>query len=407
MSARIRVMELVSNFAVEGPGGGAERFATALSRALDPSRFEVSVYALWDFQSGRELNLMRELEARGIRCFVGSVWHGRSPYVSFWRSLIAMRRHLSQNAVDILHSHSQFGDVAAISFKANGRVPAIVRTVHIPFATEWRKSALRRLVLTNGFYPMLFDAEIGVSDPITGRLNRRPLARLLKRSALHICNAVELSRFANRERQRTAQRQGLGIQRNSLAVGTVGRLAIEKGQRYFVQAAERVHRGMPEVRFLIVGDGELEQELREEVRALGLDGIVLFLGRRSQIEYTLAALDLYVQPSLWEGMPTSVMEAMASGLAVVATDIPGHAMLIHDGEDGWLVPARDPEGMAEAILHALKHPERMAEMAQQARRVVSQYDIVPIAAQYETLYKKLALGNSSASLCKVRVSEAK
>ena len=89
-------------------------------------------------------------------------------------------------------------------------------------------------------------------------------------------------------------------------------------------------------------------------------------------------------------MSTSVMEAMAAGVPVVATDISGHAMLIREGEDGWLVPAEDPDALAKAIVYALHRPELMAEMAQRARHKVSQYDIGPIAAQYETLFERLA-----------------
>ncbi len=392
MNARLRVMALVANFAVEGPGGGAERFATALSRSLDPGRYERSLFALWDYQTEQERNLVGELEARGIRCFIGSVWDDQTPYGSFRRSFAAMWRQLGEYPVDILHSHSQFGDVAALAFKASGRVRAIVRTVHNGYAVEWRKSAFRRLLLTNGIYPVLFDTEIGVSDPITDRLNHRPLAKLLGKRALRVANAIDTSRFADCEGQRGPQRGLLGIQPDALVVGTIGRLAVGKGHHYFVQAAARVHAEMPDVRFVIIGDGDLERELKEEVQALGLHQTILFAGRRSQIENVFAALDLYVQPSLWEGMATSVMEAMAAGVPVVATDIPGNSTLIHDGENGWLVPARDANALAEATLAALGDPHSRAERAMRARSVASQYDIGPIAAQHADIYARLVPG---------------
>jgi len=195
MVARIRILELIRDFGVEGGGGGASRFCVELSQHLDPARFEVSVCGLWNTGTPFEQERIAHLTERGIHAFATARWDESSPYGSFVRAYRGLRAALIAQPVSILHSHSEFADVAALLLKTLPNHPAIVRTVHNGFRLEWKKRPLRRWLLSYFLYPLNFDLEIGVSQGIVDNLNRRFLARLLQKKARRVFNGINLDRL--------------------------------------------------------------------------------------------------------------------------------------------------------------------------------------------------------------------
>jgi glycosyltransferase involved in cell wall biosynthesis len=386
MSERIRVVQIIYSFAVAATGGGAARFGIELSRRLDPRRFETVVCGLWDLQTPLEREQMRQLEAAGIEAFAAAEWEGDRPSHSFQRACQGMRSALSRQPVHILHSHSEFGDVAALVLKAVKRWPLILRTVHNGHRYEWRKRPLRRLLLTNALYPLAFTTEIGVNPGIVGSLNRRKIARLLRRQAVYVPNAIDLSRFAGIQVDVGAKRRALGLPPDTWVVGTVGRLVEGKGCESLLQAAAIVLRELPQVHFVLVGEGDLGDLLRERARQLGIADRVLLTGPRSDIEELLACLDLFVSSSLWEGLSTAILEALASRVPVIATDIPANRAIIEDQVNGWLVPTSDPEALAVAVLGALKEPSLCAQCADRALDTVQSFSIDAVVSEHERLY---------------------
>lgn len=387
---RIRVVQIIHSFAVASGGGGIARFATALSQALDRQRFDVTVCALWRLGALSERVCIEELARAGIEARVATEWNGDRPYASFWRALQSIRSMLSNRPAHILHSHSEFGDVATVLLKATPKPSVILRTVHYPYRREWRKRPLRRLLLTNFLYPLTFAAEIGVSQRVARTLNRRWIARILQHEASFIPNAVDLGRFEKVEVNVLAKRAALGIPPDALAVGSVGRLVEQKNYDGFLDAAAIVVREMPEVSFLLVGDGELADHLQAYAHRLGISEHVVFTGPRSDVEEILASIDLFVSSSLWEGLPTVLMEAMASGLPAVATDITGNQDILRHRHNGWLVPPGDPEALAETIMEALRRPSAREQYARQALRDVEAFSISAVADAYAALYRRLA-----------------
>jgi glycosyltransferase involved in cell wall biosynthesis len=147
---------------------------------------------------------------------------------------------------------------------------------------------------------------------------------------------------------------------------------------------------LPDALFLIIGDGELASDLREQAQRLGVDRSVRFMGPRSDIEELLAVMDIFVSSSLWEGLPTVILEAMAANTPVVATRVSGNVELIRPGETGFLAPPDDPEALAEAMLAALLDPEESKRMSENARRhVQANFSIEEVANQHIELYQQL------------------
>ncbi len=387
MARRIRVIQMIYGFGVEGAGGGVGRFAIELSRALDPDRFEVSIYGLWNRGTPFERERVQQLNAEGIRAFTAAEWDEGQPYHSFWKAVQAIRNALAQNPADIVHSHHEFADVAALLLKVGLKSPVVMRTVHGGYRHEWRRRPLRRLLLTNLLYPVLFDTEIGVSQAIVESLNRRPISRLLKRQALCIYNAIDLARFADVRVDLFEKRRSLNVPVDAPLIGTIGRLTEEKGYRFLIEAAAYVLTYLPEAHFLVIGDGPLQPDLIDQAKHLGIDSHVIFTGPRSDVEELLICMDLFVSSSLWEGLSTVIMESMAAGIPVVATDIPGTRELIRHQATGWLVPPADSRALADAIVTAINSPSLRRGIACQAREVVQRFSITAMAEKYAALYE--------------------
>jgi glycosyltransferase involved in cell wall biosynthesis len=388
MPGQIRVVELIKNFSIESGGGGIERFGISLAQALNRLRFQVTVCGLWNMGTPFERERMTQIIASGLNCFTAAPWNEAQPYKAFWQAYRGLQAWITQNPVDILHCHSEFSDMAVLPFGLR-RKPTIIRTVH---NLEWRKRPLRRILLTNFLYPLLFHTEIGVSQAIMETLNQRPVAHGLHRQARCIHNAVDLERFANVAIDPGKKRLELGLPLDAPVVGSVGRLTRQKGFPFLVDAAARVLEIMPQARFVIVGDGEDRSMLHSRAESLGLRERVVFTGARSDVAELLTTFDLFVSSSLWEGLPTVIMESMAAGVPVVATDIPGTRELALNEAIGWLVEAGNEKTLGEAILLALGDPARRAKCAKNARQVVQTFSIQTVAAEHETLYTQL-VGN--------------
>jgi glycosyltransferase involved in cell wall biosynthesis len=184
------------------------------------------------------------------------------------------------------------------------------------------------------------------------------------------------------EVDREALRRALGIDEGVFLIGSVGRLTKQKGFDIFIQALARL--GDPTVELLLVGRGEEEEKLRAQAFALGLGKRVHWGGYRQDVAQILRILDVYVQPSRFEGMPNALMEAMAAGRPVIASSVDGILDLIDDGIHGLLVPPEDGPALAEAIKALKNHPARASEMAEAAKkRIVIQFGMARILDQWE------------------------
>ena len=178
-------------------------------------------------------------------------------------------------------------------------------------------------------------------------------------------NAIDPTRYAPAV-SLTEAKSALGLDPDRLVVGYVGRLAEQKGIEYLLQAAQQVLASNENVLFVLVGEGDLEGAARRTVESLGIEGQVLLAGYRTDVPQVLAALDVFVLPSLYEGMPYTLMEAMAAGRAVIATDVAGNRDLIRHGETGLLVPPGRAHKLASAILRLVSATDERARLARGA-----------------------------------------
>jgi glycosyltransferase involved in cell wall biosynthesis len=189
---------------------------------------------------------------------------------------------------------------------------------------------------------------------------------------------------------RRQKRESLGLPSDAFVVGSVGRLVPQKGYDTLLAAIPAVLAECPRARFVLVGAGAQREALVEQARALGVADALTLTGARPDVAELLRTFDLFVSPSRYEGLPTVVLEAIASGAPVVATRVSGNSELIEDGVSGLLVPPEDPPALAQAILRMANGAAPAAEMAARAlERAQASYSLDSVAARYADFYESL------------------
>jgi glycosyltransferase involved in cell wall biosynthesis len=186
-------------------------------------------------------------------------------------------------------------------------------------------------------------------------------------------------------------RREFGLSEKSPVIGCVAHFADHKGHRYLVDAAARVAAVIPGVRFLLVGDGELRQQIERQIKELKLEQHVILTGFRNDLPRLLAAMDIVVLSSHLEGLGTSLLDAMAMARPVVATRVGGIPEMVEDGVTGRLVPPRDPARLAEALIDLIHHPEDWKRMGLAGRsRMLAKFSAEAMVSATEALYLKIA-----------------
>lgn len=188
-------------------------------------------------------------------------------------------------------------------------------------------------------------------------------------------------------------RTELGIRPNDFVLGIVGSLYPVKGHLHLFEALRTIIKDCPNTKLLVIGRGDLEVTLKEEVHRLGIDREVLFLGLRSDVPLLLSLLDVFVLPSLSEGLSMAILEAMAAGKAVVASKVGGNSELVAEGQTGYLVPPQDSVSLADRVLKLLKAPDMVRQFGAAARARASQhFSHERMIEQYQDLYERRLAG---------------
>jgi glycosyltransferase involved in cell wall biosynthesis/GT2 family glycosyltransferase len=205
-----------------------------------------------------------------------------------------------------------------------------------------------------------------------------------------ILNGVDVNRFAFSASGRRAIRQSLGIGPEQTLIGTVARFNFQKGHQYTVEAIPSILKSCPQARFLFVGEGPTQARLADRVRQLGLQPYVTFAGAREDIPEILSALDIFLLTSLYEGLPLSILEAMAVGLPVVATSVSGTPEAVTEQHTGLLIPPEDSQAVASAVVRLVKDPESRRRMGANGRKLVHRrFDKSLMVGQVEHIYQNL------------------
>jgi glycosyltransferase involved in cell wall biosynthesis len=284
----------------------------------------------------------------------------------------------------IVHTHLwEAGILGMLAGKLAG-VPVIINTVH--GMHQWPASL--HMLLLDRLANHFTDKIISVSEEI--RKSCINVQGVSSEKIITIPNAVDIERFHGLN-SFDELRAHLGVSPSSALVGTVVRLVPEKRVDYLLKAARTVCNAVPQARFLIIGDGPLREELEGLASQLGLmPEYARFLGSRQDIPDLLLALDIFVLSSETEGLPVSMLEAMAASKPVIATRVGGIPQVIEDGFNGFLIPPHDPASLSKAILMLLKDCTLRESLAREAYRTVeARFSTKVIGRQIVALYDDL------------------
>jgi glycosyltransferase involved in cell wall biosynthesis len=234
-----------------------------------------------------------------------------------------------------------------------------------------------------------FARSVAVSHAIERQLNHQRHVSPLKTCTIQY--GVDIKRFAP-GKDRGLYKE-LNLNSRNILIGTVARLTEQKGHRYLIEAMPEVLRLFPTARFIFIGDGPLYTELDGQTRSLGVSEAVHFLGFRTDISRLLQNFDLFVLPSIYEGLPNVVLEAMACGLPVIATAVDGTPEAVVHGKTGILVPSRQPKFLEDAMILLLNEPGKLKQFGQAGRkRIENEFSLESQVAQFVALYQSMLQG---------------
>ena len=367
MSDRPHVVHIID----ELPRDGAEVLLLDLVRRRD-ARMRYSVLCLV-----RGGPLVEEFERAGVPVVIFGRRGAVDPHM-LWRLV----RWLRREHATVVHTHLFTADSYGRLAARLAGVAAVFSTVHNSVGPPGRLRKLANRVLAR-----LSDSVIGCGDEIAAALESQgvPAQRILS-----IPNGIDLQRFQGA--QGAGVREEFGVQAERVVLGMVGRLHVQKGHEVLLECLA----GMSEtqrraVACLVIGVGELEQRLRSRVEQLGLEDVVTFTGSRTDVPRLVAALDVFVMPSLWEGLPIALLEAMASGRAVLCSSVGSIPGVVQHGENGWLVEPGNVQALREAILTLVDDPGLRARLGHRAReQVIARFDVERTAAAYNRLHARAA-----------------
>lgn len=362
---RLRVLSLMDSVSVTG---GAERFGMALATHLPQDRFE-----LW-MCSTREPDpaAVQLLEDAGVP----HVQLGRRAKLDVHR-LGGLAHLLRRRRFDILHAHMFGSNLWGSVIGSVCRTPVIIAHEH---TWSYEGDPMRRWL----------------DGHVIGRLATRFVAvsaqdaeRMVSIEHIPAEKVVMIpTAFIPRPRTGIDLRAEIGIDASIPLLATVAVLRPQKALSVLLDALPRVFRASPGAHLVIVGDGDCRAELVSHARRLGLADRVHFLGRRTDVEEILRAADIAVMSSDYEGTPLVAFECFATGTPLVATAVGGLVDMIEDGVTGRLVPRRNPEALAQAIIELIADPDLRRRIADAAQRSVVSIDT--IAGRFAELYETLA-----------------
>lgn len=292
------------------------------------------------------------------------------------RDLKAAARFVRENQIQVLLAHMSGANNFAVWLSRLAKVPAVLRAHAHTIHFHWRMAA----------------HIIAVSEQTRQyhiRRNRVPPARI---STVHgFVDPARLSVFDKGVRQ--AVRSELGLSPSDFVVGVVGNIIPRKGQIYLVRALPQVVARYPQVRVLLVGvvhPPRYGEQVRREVRQLGIEAHVLWLGERKDVPRLLQAMDVYALPTLNDMLPMAMLEAMWAQLPILATTVGGIPEAITDGVEGWLVPPKDPDALAHALIEMIENPDERTCRAQNAhQRVGVAFTVESQVAKIEAILEQV------------------
>lgn len=350
--------------------GGLQQVVVNICRTIDRGLFDVSVLCL------RNLGVFApEVEKMGIKVFCLPQKKNGTDYFSFWK----VSRILRQAKIDIIHTHNTQPFIDGTIGALMSGVKTIIHTDHARNFPDKRRYMFAEWLMSQFAYKI-----VGVSEHTSHNLAK--YEKISPKKIITIMNGIDSSRF-DINIDKNKKKKELGIKKDGPVIGLGVRLTEQKGITYLLKAMPEIIRHFPNITLIIAGAGLLEAHLKNEAFGLKIDKNTIFAGPRLDMPELLKLFDLYVLPSLWEGLPMVLLEAMAAGCPIVATNVGGNYMSIEHGENGSLIEPKNPFLLASEVIKLLKDNDLRNKYIQKGLEIFKKKFTAEIMAEkYQRLY---------------------
>jgi glycosyltransferase involved in cell wall biosynthesis len=367
---KIRVLETIR----QGKIGGGESHVLDLVKTMDNELFEPVVLSFTDGP------MVQALTAIGIPVHV--IASEKAFDISIWKKV---RSFLTEQRIDIVHVHGT---------RANTNVMWAARRLGLPLIYT-----IHGWSFHDGLNPLIKKARIAAEKYITRKAqvnicvsdsNRETGIKTFGRfDSVVIKNGVNPVKF-NPGAEYPDVKAAYGIPAEQLVIGYIARMTLQKDPVGMLEGFSLALQQFPDMKLLMIGEGELKEAALEAARRLNITDHVIFDNFRQDVPAVLNGVDIYCLPSLWEGFPIGVLEAMAMGKAVIASDVDGTREAVTDGDNGLLVPAKNSETLAAAIVKLAKDKNLRGQLQQRAMDTIrSKYTVSGMTRQIEKIYQQL------------------
>lgn len=324
--------------------------------------------------------LVAEIEKRGIKHFSLPIKTKSevNPKLAF--ALMKLIELVEAEDIQVIHAHTRVTQVLAQMVSAFEGTP-FVSTCHGFYKPRFSRK----------LFPCWGGRVAAISDAVRESLVND--FKVPKKQVQLIYNGVQVEKFQKRvsEKEKAALKKYFGLDENGLVVGGISRIEESKGYRQLIEASKIITARFPTVKFLLVGDGKAKGSLVEYVRKEGLSGNVVFSGAIEDVSIPLSIIDIFVLPA-WgsEGFGLSVLEGMAAGKPVVATDVGGVYVLVKDGENGFLVPPKDVDALNGRICELLADRNLRERMGKRSAELASEkFSLDRVAQMVRDMYEEV------------------
>lgn len=334
----------------------------------------------------------RQVEEYGIQYIYIPKLVRNIHFINDLKALIKIYNFLRREKFDIVHTHtSKAGLLGRLAAKI-ARVPIIIHTPHgHVFFGYFGRFKTKIFMLLEKLASRMTDIIITLTNSEKEDYIKYGIAPEHKLTVIN--SGVDLNRFMQRASEEAQNfKIELGIPEKSSIVGTVGRLVPVKGLKFLIKAAKLVIQKFPDTFFILAGDGHLKQNLKKQASELGIEKNIIFLGWRDDVARIISTYDIFALPSLNEGMGRVLVEAMALGKPIVASDIGGIPDLVTHERNGFLVPAKNPEQLANYIQILLENEEQREKMGHEGKKIAVNFSKEIMVERIAELYRELMCG---------------
>lgn len=350
--------------------GGLQQVIVNICRNIDREKFDVTVLCLRDLGE-----YVPQVESMGIKVLYLPQKEKGTDYFAFFK----IAKILKEQNIDIIHTHNSQPFIEGSLGAILSGVKAVVHTDHIRSFPDKVRIMFAEWLMSHYAYKV-----VGVSDDTCKQLNK--YEHISKDKIITIVNGIDEYIYMIKI-DKEKKKQELGIKKQGPIIGLGARLSKQKGITYLIQAMPMMLNKLPDLTLVIAGQGDCRDELEEEAKKIGVHESIIFAGPRLDMPEMLKLFDLLVLPSLYEGLPMVILEAMAAGCPIVATDVGGNYMAISHDENGSLVKPRNPDAFSKEVIKVLGDSELRNKYIENSYSVFrDKFSAAKMTERYSRLY---------------------